>query len=252
MLIPHKFKIGFFCLIFAFIMFSGYSRLFGSEQPPIDEVWTWVNQVRAQGQLEILYVDPQLNSVAETHSEQMAANNLLSDSNPELGTPYERIRLSGLTDINNLVAVAHAKNMDLLLKQLESPENLSKILSPEMTHGGVAVFQGSTGDLWLSIHLSERSITFTQFTLSQSNDVPASRSITISGNTLYEKIKLTVVPPEGSNPALAVDRIIFPDSGSNFEITYFFGTTTGNFSFEFSVQKDGVYILKNLFSMGVG
>ncbi|MGD9157980.1 MAG: hypothetical protein PVG39_06210, partial [Desulfobacteraceae bacterium] len=166
-------------------------------------------------------------------------------------TPLERMQSSGLTDINNLVAVVKAKTIDLLPEQLESPENLSKIMSPEMTYAGIGIKEDSTGDLWLTIHMIERAITFSQFTLSQSNTTPVSRSITINGNTQYKKVRIILVPPEKSNPDLAVDRIIVPDSNNDFEITLTFGTATGSFDFEFYVRKDGVYKLKNFFTMGI-
>ena len=142
-----------------------------------------------------------------------------------------------------------AKTWNLILEQLESSENLSKILFPEMTHAGIGIEQDMTGDLWLTIHMTERIITFTQFTLNQSNTTPAERSITIKGNTSHKKVEISLVPPENSNPDLAVNRIITSDSNGNFEITLTLGTTTGNFDFEFYIEKDGVCKLKNFFTL---
>jgi len=254
MVILREFKVGSFFLTLILIMFSGHTFMYGGQQMPdniIDTTLTWINQARAQDGLEILVIDSKLNEAADKYSVQMIEHNILSDSDPDSGTPFERIQSSGLTDTNNLVIVAKAKTWDLLRKQLLSPENLSKILSPEMTHLGIGVKQDSTGDLWLTIHMVERSITFTQFTLSQLNTTPASRSITINGNTPYKKVRIILVPPEDSNPGLAVDRIIVPDSNDDFEITLTFGAANGTFDFEFYVQKDGVFKLKNLFTMDI-
>lgn len=254
MSILRKFSMVSFSLTLVLIMFFGHGMLYGGQQLPdniVDTVLKWINRTKAQEGLEMLSIDPRLNTVAKTHSSQMVKYNILSDSNPALGTPFERIQSSGLTDINNLVVVARAKSWDLLQEQLESPENLSKILSPEMTDAGIGIEQDSAGDIWLTIHMVERAITFTQFTLSQSNTVPARRSIIIRGNTRYKKDKVTVVPPDGSNLNLAVDRIIVPDSNGNFDIELNLGTATGNFDFKFYVQKDGVYKLKNFFSMHI-
>ena len=254
MLTVRKFYIGSFWLILVFIMFSGNTVLYGEQQPPgniADTVLTWINQVRVQKGLKILSIDPKLNRVAQKHSEKMVELNLLSASDPALGTPLERIKTSGLTYTNNLAVVAKAKTQDLLRQQIESQENLTKILSPEMTHAGIGVKQDSTGNLWLTIHMTERAITFTQFAFSQSNATPPEHSITIKGNTPYKKIKVILVPPENSNPDLEVDRVLVPDSNGDFKITLNMGTATGSFDFEFYVEKDGVYKLKNFFSMGV-
>jgi hypothetical protein len=236
------------------IMFSGHTFMYGGQQMPdniVDTTLTWINQARAQERLEILAIDPRLNEVADKYSGQMIEHNMLSVSNPDSGSPFERIRSSGLTDINNQVIVAMAKTLDILREQLESPENLSKLLSSEMTHAGIGIKQDSAGNLWLTVHMVERSIHFARFTLSQSNTTPVSRSITINGNTTYKKVRIILVPPEDSNPDLAVDRIIVPDSNDDFEITLTFGTATGTFDFEFYVQKDGAYKLINLFTMDI-
>ena len=254
MLILKKFKMHSFWLPFVLIMFFKPTLLYGGQQLPdniVDTTLKFINQSRTQEGLKILTIDAQLSTVAKQHSEQMIEHNMLSDSDPALGTPFERIQSSGLTDTNNLVVIAQAKTWNLILEQLESSENLSKILSPEMTHAGIGIEQDSTGDLWLTIHMTERIITFTQFTLNQSNITPAERSITIKGNTSCKKVEITLVPPENSNPDLAVNRIITPDSNGNFEITLTLGTATGNFDFEFYIQKDGVYKLKNFFTMTI-
>lgn len=245
---------GSFWLALVLIIFFGHASVYGGEKLPentVDTALTWINQVRTRKGFKTLSVDPRLDTVAKKHSEQMAEHSLLSASDPALGTPFERVRSAGLTDTNNLVVVAHAKNWELLKEQLESSENLSKILSPEMTTVGAGIKQDSTGGIWLTIHMSERAITFTRFTISQLSTVPAARSITIKGNTQYKKIKVMLVPPEGSNPDLAVDHVIVPDSNGDFKITLSFGNATGSFSFEFYVQKDGVYELKNSFSMDI-
>ena len=254
MLILRKFKGIFIWLPLVLIMLPGHAALYGDQKLPdniVDTALTWINQARAREGLEILTIDPRLNRIAETHSENMAGHNMLSDSNPTLGTPFDRIKSSGLTDTNNLVAVARANTRELLLQQLESPENLSKILSPEMTHAGIGIKQDSTGELWLTVHMIERAITFTQYKLSQSNTEPVIRSITIKGNTPFKKIEVALVPPDGINPGLSVDRIIDPDAKGNFEIALNFGSTTGTFEFEFYVQKNGEYKLMNFFSMDI-
>jgi uncharacterized protein YkwD len=250
----HNFNMKFFQTVLVLIIFSGYATLCSGQQLPdniIDTTLTWINQARTQKGLKIISIDPKLNKIAKTHSKNMIEHNLLSDSNPALGTPFERMQSSGLTDTNNLVAVARAKTWDLLREQLKAPENLPKILSSEMTHVGIGMEQDSTGDLWLTIHMTERAINFTQYTLNQSNDIPASRSIKIKGNTRYKKVEVILIPPEDSNPDLAVDRVIIPNSSGNFETVLTFKTETGTFEFEFYVQIDGTYELKNFFSMDI-
>lgn len=254
MIILRKFIVIFFWLPLVLIMLPSPAMLYGGQQLPDDIVSTaitWINQVRAGEGFEKLTVDPKLDRVAETHSGNMAEHNMLSDSNPTLGTPFDRMKASGLTDTNNIVAVAQAKTWELLRQRLESPGNLSKILSPDMTSAGIGIKQDSTGDLWLTVHMTERAITFTQYNLVQSNTTPVRRSITIKGNTPYKKIEVMLVPPDGLKPDLSVDRIIDPDANGNFETTLTFGTETGVFDFEFYVQKNGAYKLTNFFSMSI-
>ncbi|GEM_PF-2857248 len=222
-----------------------------SEKNIIDTTSTWINQRRSQKGIEALIIDQKLNSIAETHSNKMAELAVLSDSSKELGTPFERIKSAGLTDVNNLVVVAREKNIDLLQDQLQSPENLLKILSPDMTHIGIGVKKDSGGEFWLTIHMSERAISFNEFILSQSYTEDARRSITIKGNSPYKKIKLILASARGLDPKVDAERVITPQSNGDLEITLNFGEATGNFNFEFYVEKDSAYRLTNFFNMNI-
>ncbi|MBN2418394.1 MAG: CAP domain-containing protein [Deltaproteobacteria bacterium] len=215
----------------------------------VDTAFAWVNQARMSEGLEALSMDPKLNRVAESLSQKMAELNILSDNDPALGAPFERMQSSGLTDINNIVAVAKAKTPDLLRRQVESAPNLLKILSPEMTHAGIGIKQDLNGHIWLTVHMTERAIALSQFTLSQSNTIPVTHSITVKGKSPYKKIEAVLVPPENTHQGLEKDHIIVPDSNGDFEVTLDFGTATGRFEVEFYVEKDGVFRLKNFFSI---
>ncbi len=242
-------------LIFVLTMFGTQAGFHADDQSPdteIDTVLTWINHVRTQNNIKTLAIDPKLNKVALAHSRNMADHDLLAESGPVLDTPFKRIRSAGLTDINNLVVVAQAPDRNLLHGQLESQENLEKILSPEMTNAGIGAVSGPKGNLWLTIHMTERAITFTRFSLSQSNATPAKRSITIRGNTAYKKLKILMVPPEDIMQDLDLEHIVVPDSNGDFEITLSFGVSTGSFGFEFSVSEEGEYKIKNSFSMNIG
>ncbi len=222
-----------------------------TQESIIDATSIWINQCRTQKGIGNLILDQKLNSVAEAHSNKMAELGMLTDSSSESGTPFERIKSEGLTDVNNFVVVARAKNINLLRNQLELPENFSKIVSPEMTHMGIGVKQDSAGESWLTIHMSERAITFTEFILSQSSTEDARRSITIKGNCPYEKIKVMLTSPETLNPKADVDQVITPQPSGDFEITLNFGEATGSFDFEFYVEQDGVYKLMNFFNINI-
>jgi hypothetical protein len=250
------YKLGkrYFSVFILLIMFYVHAMPCEGQQVPdnfVDKTLTWINQYRSQKDIEKLIIDQKLNRIAEEHSVKMAELGVLSDSSMELGTPFERIKASGLTYANNLVAVAKAKNLDLLRPQLESSLNLLKILSSEMTHVGIGVKQDSTGEFWLTIHMSEHAITFTQFIISQSDMEDAHRSIAIKGNTTYEKIKVILASPGTLNPEVNVDHIIVPESDGDFEITLNLSAITGSCDFEFYVQKDGVYKLTNFFNMNI-
>jgi len=254
MVIFYKLRKRYFSISLLLIMFYVHAMPCVGQQIPDninDTTLTWINQYRSQKGLVKLIIDQKLNMVAEAHSVKMAELDMLSDSSPALGMPFERIKSAGLTDTNNLVVVARAKNIDLLRNQIESPENFSKIMSPEMTHMGIGVKQDSVGEFWLTIHMSEHAIIFTQFILSQTDTEDAQRSITIKGNTSYEKVKVILASSETLNPEVNVDHIIVPKPNGDFEITIAFGTITGSCNFEFYVQKDGVYKLTNCFNMNV-
>jgi nitrate reductase NapAB chaperone NapD len=254
MFIFYKLPKRYFSTSLLLIMFYVHAIPCGGQQVSdniTDTTVTWINQYRAQKGIEKLIIDQKLNRVAEAHSVKMAELDMLSDSSEALGTPFERVKSSGLTDTNNLVVVAKAKNLDLLRNQLESSENISKILSAEMTHMGIGVKQNSAGEFWLTIHMSERAIAFTQFIFSQLNTEDAQRSITIKGNASYKKIKVIFASSETLTPEVNVDQIIMPQPNGDFEITLNFGKETGGFDFKFYVEKDGVFQLKNLFNMNI-
>ena len=254
MMTLRKIRVISFRLPLVLIVLASHAVLYGGQQPSgdiADTAITWINQVRTREGLEKLTGDPKLDRAAETHSENMVEQGMLSDGNPTLGTPFDRVKASGLTDTNNSVAVARAKTWELLRQQLESSENLSRILSPEMTHAGIGIKQDAADNLWLTLHMTERAITFTRYDLTQSNTTPVSRSITVKGSTPYKKIEVMLVPPDGSNPDLSVDRMVDPDASGNFEITLTFGTATGVFDVEFYVEKNGEYRLTNFFSMSI-
>lgn len=209
-----------------------------------------VNQARVQKGLPKLDVDPRLNQAALAHSERMARHDLLSESGPALGTPFERVRAAGLSDLNSMVVVARASEWDRLREQLDSGDNNSKILSPEMTHLGAGIFTDTNGNQWVTLHMTERAINFTLFTMHQTTGNPVKRSMNIKGNTRHEKIRALLVPPEDSARD-TVEQIVVPDSNGDFEIKLSFGVYTGNFGFEFSVFEDGEYKLKNSFNMEI-
>ena len=249
-----KNKMSFLWLALITVMFFGNVMVYGEQQLSDDiagKTLELINLNRVSAGFKTLSVDPRLNKIAEKHVENMAENNTLAGSNAALETPFEKLRSSGLTDINNLIVVARAETFDLLKEQLESEVNLSKLLSSEMTHVGIGVTLDSAGELWLAIYMTERAITLTHFTLSQSDTNPVSHSITIKGNTAYKNIRLVLVPPEDLKTNLVADRILHPDSNGNFETDLNLGTMTGSFDFEFYVEINGVYKLKNFFNMGI-
>ncbi|MFC1839595.1 hypothetical protein ACFL1N_08445, partial [Thermodesulfobacteriota bacterium] len=173
-----------------------------------------------------------------------------SESGPALGTPFERIRKSRLSETNSLVVVARASEWDSLVQQFDSEVNTSKILSPEMTHMGVGIFADTNGNHWVTLHMTERAINFTLFTMNQTTGNPIKRSMKINGNTRHEKVRALLIPPEDSSRD-TLEQIVVPDSNGDFEIKFSFGVTAGNFSFEFSVFENEMYKLKNSFSMEI-
>lgn len=243
---------GFFRLVVISILFCGSGWLHAAEQTEITvgNILNWVNQIRTEKGLQQLDIDTRLNETAKAHSEKMSDHDLLAESAPGLGTPLERIRTAGLTDTNNLVVVGRTLDWESLLEQLESGNNTAKILSHEMTHLGVGIFSDPDGSRWVTLHMIERAISFTLFTMHQSNGNPVKRSMTINGNTTHEKVRALLVPPEESKAA-SIEHIVVPDGNGDFEIELSFGISTGNFGFEFSISDNGMYELKNFFSMDI-
>jgi uncharacterized protein YkwD len=95
---------------------------------------------RRQSGLAPFVLDPQLTSVANGHTEDMAKLALLFHDSPTTGSLSDRLRASGVPYQSSAENVAFARTLDAVFSGLmASPEHRRNILSTEFRRIGVSV-----------------------------------------------------------------------------------------------------------------
>lgn len=121
-----------------------------------------------------------------------------------------------------------------------------------MTHTGVKIFSAGDGTRWLTIHMLERVITFTNFKLETSSGAAPGKSITIQGVTPVDKVKVGMVfGQELDAEAYDSTKIVIPDSKDNFSVSFDFDLGDGQYGFLFWVYENGLYRKSNYFDIKV-
>nr|WP_320012397.1 CAP domain-containing protein [uncultured Desulfobulbus sp.] len=236
----------------AFFVFLGLGNVQAqeSQQELADKVYTWVNQQREGNSLSTLEVDSRLQTVARAHSQAMHKQNLVAATGPTFDSPEDRIKASGLTEVDTLVVVAKGASWEELVTQLGQEENLQVLLSPAMTHIGVGVTEDGE-NYWLTVQLVERRITFGTFTFTQTSSIPIRRSLEITGSSDQQKIKVVVIAPGASSTQVASEHVLTPDATGAFDEVLSLGSATGDFQFQFSCLRGDSYTLKHAFTLEV-
>lgn len=211
-----------------------------------------VNTLRTEHGIPEVTIDPLLTQVAAEHSQDMAVKKIVDDGPPVYQPPFERALSKRLSDMNHLVVVA-AGTMDVLKHVIQSDTGaMDKLLSPGMTHAGVKIFSAGDDMRWLTIHMLERVITFTNFKLETSSGVAPGKSITIQGITPVDKVKVDMI--FGQEPDAEVSdktKIVLPDSTQNFSVSFDFDLGDGQYGFLFRVYENGKYRKTNYFDIKV-
>jgi hypothetical protein len=182
----------------------------------------------------------------------MAGKKILDDGPPVYQTPFERALSKRLSDMNHLVVVA-AGTLDALKHFIQSDTGaMDKLLSPAMTHAGIRIFSAGDDMRWLTIHMLERVITFTNFKLETSSGVAPGKSITIQGVTPVDKVQVGMIfGQELDTQEYDSTKIAIPDSKNNFSVSFDFDLGDGQYGFLFWVYENGQYRKSNYFGIKV-
>jgi hypothetical protein len=211
-----------------------------------------VNALRTEHGMPAVTIDPLLNQVAGDHSQDMAGKKIVDDGPPVYQTPFERAVSKRLSDMNHLVVVA-AGTLDALKHFVQSDTGaIEKLLSPAMTHAGIKIFSAGDEVRWLTIHMLERVITFTNFKLETGSGVAPGKSITIYGVTAVDKVKVDMIfGQEPDADAYDKTKIVMPDAKRNFSVSFDFDLGDGQYGFLFRVYENGQYRKSNYFDITV-
>lgn len=212
-----------------------------------------VNTLRVDEAIPELKLDPLLNQVAEEHSQDMALKKVLDIGPPVYQTPFERASAKRLTDLNNLVVVAKAYNLQALKDFIQSDKSAEgKLLSPHMTHIGVGISSSGDGMKWLTIHMVERAIKFTKFMLETRSGVAPGKSITVYGVTTAEKVKAAMFLGQGPDTVeYETTKTTIPDSKGRFLMNFDLDLGKGEYGFIFWVHENKGYTKSNYFDIKV-
>ena len=196
------------CLTAAFVLLSVLSleeKCLALNSTPLTteekSVLQLANNLRGKYSLPKLQVDSLLNQVAKAHSQDMAARKIPDSGPPEYETPFQRARKKRLTDLGNVVVVAKGNSLEDLQAFLQTDQAaLQNLLSPQLTHIGIGIVPAQDNTIWLTIHMVERVITFSEFKLKRLSGVVPRRFISINGVVPAEK-KAKAPPAPAAAPA---------------------------------------------------
>lgn len=111
-----------------------------------------VNAVRAQHHLIPLRRSPELDSIARSHSDDMARRGYLSHHTPEGTNPVDRIFAGGVAGFTlaaeNLGMTNRPEpNREIVESWLRSPDHRRNLLSPPFNTTGIGIARSSDGSL---------------------------------------------------------------------------------------------------------
>lgn len=126
-----------------------------SEQSLADQVLALVNQERTTAGLNPLTFDPQAQTAAKAHAEDMAGRGFFDHFTPEGWTPTDRLNMlnaSGFSMTGENIAVGQPTPADVMTAWMNSTGHRANILRAEFTHLGVGVDEGSSIH-WVQVFL---------------------------------------------------------------------------------------------------
>jgi uncharacterized protein YkwD len=105
-----------------------------------------LNQARAAHGLPALSADPDLQSAARDHSQDMYRRAYFSHVTPDRRTPFDRIRAAGVVYVTAGENIAYAPDVDdAETGLLDSPEHRANILNADFKRVGIGVYRGLDG-----------------------------------------------------------------------------------------------------------
>jgi uncharacterized protein YkwD len=118
---------------------------------PAREIHERVNRVRQERNLVPLRVDPEVARIAQSHADDMAANDYLSHTDRAGRNPLERAQAQGLSGFRLLAENIGASNVSgdraasIVEEWMRSPLHRENLLTPAFRATGIGVAERSDG-----------------------------------------------------------------------------------------------------------
>lgn len=116
------------------------------EQAMMAEVLTLVNKERAKVGAPALKLHQGLQDAALLKSKDMADNNYFSHQSPKYGSPFDLLKLRGIsyTAAGENIAAGQRSAESVMTSWMNSPGHKANILNRNYTHLGVGIFKGGS------------------------------------------------------------------------------------------------------------
>ena len=116
----------------------------GSMNPVACQVFGFINQIRKQNDLSILPFNPICAQAAQSHSQDLSLNSLLSHFGSDGSTPEDRVAELGLVGnvVENIVKGKKLSAAEAVQMLLASPKNAQHIMDPNLKSLGIGFFDG--------------------------------------------------------------------------------------------------------------
>ncbi len=104
------------------------------------EVFSFVNQQRANNGLSPLIIDPELQNVARIKARDMADNNYFSHTSPTYGSPFQMLSRFGIYYKSAAENIAgNSSSSNAVNEWMNSPNHRENILNSDFTYTGIGV-----------------------------------------------------------------------------------------------------------------
>ncbi|MBP0019486.1 MAG: pre-peptidase C-terminal domain-containing protein [Cyanobacteria bacterium SBLK] len=110
-----------------------------SDRTPLEILLELINREREKANIPPLQLSSQLGEAAQSHAEDMAANDFVTPVNPRGIDTAERVAATGYTStsVAENLGINHAQPQDILEKWLDSPGYRLSLLDSEFTEAGL-------------------------------------------------------------------------------------------------------------------
>ncbi|MEM9540277.1 MAG: CAP domain-containing protein [Cyanobacteria bacterium P01_E01_bin.42] len=116
------------------------------DRTPLEILLELVNQEREKANILPLQFNSQLGEAAQSHAEDMAANDFVTPISPRGIDTAGRVAATGYSSTNlaENLGINHAQPQDILEKWLDSPGYRLSLLNPDFTEAGLGYANNST------------------------------------------------------------------------------------------------------------